>query len=282
MRCRVVHRTRYRYDRPVFLEPHLLRLIPRGDAAQRLLAFDLEIRPSPAGSSLLTDLHGNTVLSVWFSGLVAELTIEARCDVETLRANPFDFLPDRARSVLPVPLAAGDEAVLAGPFLVLPDGLTDRTRELAAGLVRLGAATPRDFLWALTTWFGDNVRPLTRHETGLWAPDTVLERREGACRDLAVCALAACRSVGIPARFVSGYQEGDPEREDGDLHAWIEAWLPGGGWRGYDPTHGLAVADRHVALAAAPHPTDAAPLVGSFRGDGAVASLEHEVRLQMV
>jgi len=201
--------------------------------------------------------------------------------VETLRANPFDFLPDRTRSGLPVPLVPEEAAVLAGPCLAPPAGEQDRARELAAGLVRLGATTPGDFLWALTTWMGDHLRPLTRHEPGLWDPDTVLARGEGACRDLAVCALSACRFVGIPARFVSGYQEGDPEREDGDLHAWIEAWVPGGGWRGYDPTHGLAVADRHVALAAAPDPAGTAPVVGTFRGDGAVVSLDHVVRLAL-
>lgn len=281
MRCRVFHRTRYRYDRPVFLEPHRIRLIPRGDAAQRLLAHHLDIRPLPAGSALVTDLYGNTVLSVWFSDLVTELTIEAACEVETLRANPFDFLADGARSTLPLPLDAEETAVLGGPCLAPPRGAQDRVRALAAGLVGLGAATPGDFLWALTTWFGAHVRPLTRHEPGLWDPDTVLARGEGACRDLAVCALAACRAVGIPSRFVSGYQEGDPDREDGDLHAWIEAWLPGGGWRGYDPTHGLAVADRHVALAAAPDSAGTAPVVGSFRGDGAVAELEHAVRLSL-
>lgn len=281
MRCRVLHRTRYRYDRPVFLEPHRIRLTPRGDAAQRLLSHRLDIHPRPAGSAGLTDLYGNTVLSVWFEAPVSELIIEAACEVETLRTNPFDFLPDATRAGLPVPLGDAEAAVLGGPCLAPPSGAWGRARELAAGLVALGAVTPGDFLWALTAWFGDHVRPLTRHEPGLWDPDTVLARGEGACRDLAVCALAACRSVGIPARFVSGYQEGDPDREDGDLHAWIEAWLPGGGWRGYDPTHGLAVADRHVTLAAAPDPAGAAPVAGSFRGTGAVAGLEHELRLFM-
>jgi transglutaminase-like putative cysteine protease len=128
---------------------------------------------------------------------------------------------------------------------------------------------------------GTNLTPIMRRESGILSPDTVLARGHGACRDLTVCAMAVCRAVGLPARFVSGYQEGDPMFEERDLHAWFEVWLPGGGWRGYDPTHGLAVADRHVALAVAPEPEGAAPVVGAFRGDGASVELSHDVRLEM-
>lgn len=279
MRCRVVHHTRYRYTRPVFLEPHLLRLTPRGDAAQRLVSFTAGIRPEPVGTSLCTDLHGNTVLSVWFDGLTDFLDIDVTCEVTTLRRNPFDFLSDPERPRLPVVLTA-DEAVLA-PCLVPPAIAQPGATALARRLLAEGAVTPRDFSWALVTWMAGNLTPIVRHEPGLLAPDTVLARGRGACRDLTVCAMAACRAVGLPARFVSGYQEGDPERDERDLHAWFETWLPGGGWRGYDPTHGLAVADRHVALAAAPDPEGAAPVVGAFRGDEATVRLGHDVHLEM-
>ena len=77
--------------------------------------------------------------------------------------------------------------------------------------------------------------------------------------------MACCHSAGLAARFVSGYAHVD-DHGDHELHAWAEVYLPGGGWRGYDPTHGLAVADRHVALAAAALPADAAPVSGAFRG----------------
>jgi transglutaminase-like putative cysteine protease len=274
-----VHHTRYRYTRPVSLEPHLLRLTPRGDAAQRLVSVATVIRPEPVGISPCTDLYGNTVLSVWFAGLTDRLDIDVACEVTTLRRNPFDFLPDPARSRLPV-VPATDEAVLA-PCLVPPPVAQPGAIALARRLLEAGADTPQDFPWALVTWMGGNLTPIVRQEPGLLAPDTVLATGRGACRDLAVCAMTACRAVGLPARFVSGYQEGDPDRDERDLHAWFEVWLPGGGWRGYDPTHGLAVSDRHVALAAAPEPEGAAPVVGAFRGDEATVALSHDVRLEM-
>lgn len=91
----------------------------------------------------------------------------------------------------------------------------------------------------------------------------------------------ACRAVGLGARFVSGYQEGDPEQERRDLHAWAEVYLPGGGWRGYDPTHGLAVADRHVALAAGMRPALAAPITGTFRGTGASSRMQTDIKINV-
>jgi transglutaminase-like putative cysteine protease len=74
--------------------------------------------------------------------------------------------------------------------------------------------------------------------------------------------MEACRAVGLATRFVSGYQEGDLSTDDWELHAWAEVYLPGGGWRGYDPTHGLVVSDRHIALVASANPLYTAPVVG--------------------
>ena len=85
--------------------------------------------------------------------------------------------------------------------------------------------------------------------------------------------------MGLAARFASGYAYTD-KPDATDLHAWGEVFLPGGGWRGYDPSQGLAVADRHVTVAAAANPRDAAPVTGTFRGDGVTAALTAEIELQ--
>ena len=281
MICLLSHRTRYEFSRPVFLEPHLLRLLPRPDACQRVRALEVEVSPEPAGRSLCTDLSGNAVLSVWFSGMTDHLDVHVTASVETLRVNPFDYLLEARQSVLPVPFAPG-EALVAAPCLA-HTGLSDgAAAALAARLIRDGADTPQAFTLALLGWMAENLVSTAREEPGLMSPDAVLAAGEGACRDLALCYIAACRHAGIPARFVSGYHEGDPEREERDLHAWAEAWLPGGGWRGFDPSLGLAVADRHVAVAAAADPADAAPVVGTFRGDPPTARLSHAVRFSLV
>ena len=105
--------------------------------------------------------------------------------------------------------------------------------------------------------------------------------RTGACRDLTVLFMECCRSLGLAARFVSGYQEGDKGTDRRYMHAWAEVYLPGGGWRGFDPTHGIAVTDRHVAVASGPTPATAAPISGTFRGTGAIARMEAALRIEV-
>ena len=96
----------------------------------------------------------------------------------------------------------------------------------------------------------------------------------------AVSPARACRSLGIAARFDSGYQA-QADTPDGrrHLHAWPEVFLPGLGWRGFDPTHGIAVTDGHVALCAAPDQADTMPVEGGFYGEGITATLDYRVEI---
>src|SRR6516225_8438153 len=98
--------------------------------------------------------------------------------------------------------------------------------------------------------------------------------------DLTVLFISACRSLGIAARFVSGYQA-HAESQDGrrHLHAWPEVFLPGRGWRGFDATHGTVVNDGHVALCAAPEQSATMPIEGGFFGDGITAALDYHVQI---
>lgn len=88
---------------------------------------------------------------------------------------------------------------------------------------------------------------------------------------------AAVRSQGLATRFVSGYAEGDPDKRLKDLHAWTEVFLPGAGWRGFDPSSGLACADRHIPLEASPEPPGAAVLSGRYGTAVAGSRLDAEV-----
>lgn len=245
------------------------------------MSLDVAIDPVPAGQCVIEDFFGNAVLSVWFAELTSHLDLRVTATVDTLRVNPFDYLIDTRENALPVPLSP-TEALAAGACLARVSLPCGEAAALAERLRRDGAAAPQAFALALLGWMADNLAPTTREEPGLLSPDAVLGAGGGACRDLALCYIAACRHVGLPARFVSGYHEGDPDREDRDLHAWAEVWLPGGGWRGFDPSLGLAVADRHLVVAAAADPADAAPVVGTFRGDAPQPRLDHAIRLEMV
>jgi transglutaminase-like putative cysteine protease len=262
MHFSVVHTTSYRYDAAVHLEPHTFRLRPRDDSAQKLLRHALTITPIPAGRADLLDRENNIVTQAWFTGDVRSLEIRSEFEVETLRHNPFDFL--LAQSDRHLPLC--DEAT--GPVAVFARSVADSVSRQTI-----------PFLSSLTQTINRTVRQIVRREGSPNSPESTLSASEGSCRDLAVLFCAACRSVGLTARFVSGYEREASLQETGDLHAWAEVYLDGGGWRGFDPSRGLAVADTHVAIAASTDPRLAAPVTGVFRGS-ARSTLDYQIAMQ--
>lgn len=275
---RIRHRTIYRFSEEVFLEPHTVRLRPRCDTFQKLHDFRISIDPSPTGSSEGSDPEGNQAAVLWFGETTGRLEILTEATVETLRPNPFDyFITHAAATTLPVSYPTADESVLA-PYRQAPgeEGVRDLAGELGG---RAGQDTLA-FLNHLNTKIYRDWGVVVREEGAPLPPGETLKREEGSCRDLTVLFMAVCREAGIACRFVSGYQEGDPEQARRYLHAWPEVYLPGAGWRGYDPTHGLAVSDRHVALASGAAPEAASPTFGSFRGTGVSSTMEVDLEIE--
>lgn len=277
MHFEIAHTTTYRYNREVFPEPHVFRLRPRSDPAQSLEGFSIRVTPEPAGMAEGLDGWGNPVAWTWFSGMTEELEVVTEARVSTHRTNPFDYLPDAERRDLPV--RYGDDASALVPYLA--EGPSSAAAGLAQDVRDETGPNLLDFLRGVTDRLYEDIDVIIREEGDAWGPDETLERGEGSCRDLTVVYCAACRAQGVAARFVSGYQEGDPDQRDRYLHAWAEVYVPGGGWRGYDPTLGLAVADRHVALAAAADPAGAAPTAGTVRGTGATAEMDARIELRV-
>jgi transglutaminase-like putative cysteine protease len=272
------HTTEYRFTRPVFFEPHRLRFCPRNDGSQRVVRFDLQIDPTPAGTTQALDADGNLVTVAWFSELHDRMVIRATSEVETLRENPYDYLVTPQNGRLPIGYQPWEVAQL-GPSLrrtAVPIHV-DPSRELAVQLRDASRGEVVPFLSRLTETICHRFKRVQRDEGSPWPPATTIEQRQGACRDLAVLWIDICRSVGLAARFVSGYYEGDVTRDKHYLHAWAEAYLPGAGWRGFDPTNGLAISDRHVAVAASADPQHAAPVTATYRGNNVEAELYAEV-----
>jgi transglutaminase-like putative cysteine protease len=261
MRFSIAHTTRYCYDAPVHLEPHIFRLRPRDDGAQRLLRYSLAITPAPAGRADLLDREGNVVTQVWFTGEVRSLEVRSQFEAETTRENPFDFLLAQSDRNLP---GRDEQGRVADYARAIAEGARHQTIP---------------FLTALTQSINSNVRQTVRREGAPLAADATLAAGEGSCRDLAVLFCASCRAVGLTARFVSGYEREASLQENGELHAWAEVYLDGGGWRGFDPSRGLAVAASHVAVAASADPRLAAPVTGSFRGS-ARGTMEFQIAMQ--
>ena len=273
LRIHIRHDTTYRYRTPVQLGQQLIRLHPRPDGGLRIRRGGLVIRPRPAGCAEGLDAEGNVVTQAWFWDPVEELHIRSAWEVDTLRDNPFDFLvtePDvlRLPARYPVRMAATLASSCsvpppAGPVAALADEVASRTQRHTL-----------DFLSALALTLYENLKQERRETGDPLSPEETLARGGGACRDLAVLFMAACRSQGLAARFVSGYWLAGPEQGPPALHAWAEVFLPGAGWRGFDPSVGLAVAEHHVPVAAAAAPAEAAAVSGAFWGKEAGGTLE--------
>jgi transglutaminase-like putative cysteine protease len=279
LHVQVRHVTRYTYSKAVFCEPLTLRLQPRDDAAQRVESYALQVMPAAAGVSAGLDVHDNRTAKVWFQGLTSTLIITSDAVVETLRTNPFDFLLDREASRLPHQLQGPREPLL--DYYAQPEGDSPGVRQLAVEVLAEVERQTVGFICRLTDRIYHECETVVReHGPALKAEETWKLRR-GACRDQAVLFNEACRAVALPARFVSGYSLSEiGESEERHLHAWSEVFLPGAGWRGFDPTTGLAVAEEHVAVATGRLPHHAAPTCGIFRGTGATSSIETQIVLR--
>jgi transglutaminase-like putative cysteine protease len=255
------HLTRYKYKAPVFLEPHVLRLRPATDACQSLRKFKLKITPAPAGRTESVDIEGNDATQVWFEAAAGSLTIDAFAEVESLRENPFDYLWDGPSTL---PLRYRDE--LRGPLALYTGSRTPGKVSALADEAAVAAGRNAQFFpLSLARLIHERCRQVSREFGEPLLPEETLKRGEGSCRDLSLLFIEAARSKGYGARFVSGYGCGNDGVDD--LHAWAELYLPGGGWRGFEPSTGLAVADRHIVLARSASPQLAAPVHGAYRGN---------------
>ncbi len=279
MRVEIDHVTRLRYSQPVFCEPMTIRLRPRANAFQQLQQFRVSVEPKPAGVADVLDAEGNAVMIAWFNSATDRLMVRTQAVVDLCLTNPFAFLLAPRGQTLPCEFTAEERRWLH--FYQLPDAMA-----VAGGVRNLAESLRHDVKGdaiAFLTGLAERIREhckLTQRSVGPpWPAERTLTERSGACRDLAVLFNEACRAVGLPARFVSGYQIDEPEESARQLHAWSEVYLPGAGWRAFDPSLGLAVADRHVALVAARTPDAAAPTQGTFRGTASV-ELEAEIEIR--
>lgn len=269
MLYQISHTTTYAYSDAVSLQPHLIRLQARSDGWQTLKMFSLQVTPIPIAQSELTDLDGNTFIKVWFSlELTKSLNVQVLSQASTHQSNPFNYLVEPWAIALPIDYPTSLFKQLQ-PYLGSTDGIA---LQLAYEIAELSGNNVAQFLNELTQRIYTSCQYVIRETGNPYPPGLTWTQKQGSCRDLTVLFIEVCRAIGLAARFVSGYQEGDPEHPDRYLHAWAEVYLPGAGWRGYDPTHGLAVSDRHIALAASAVPDYTAPIVGKVTRSGGVQS----------
>ncbi len=258
------HTTAYTYDRAVILEPHTIHLTPRADSYRRLIEHTLTIIPEPDGVSVNLDHNGSLSHLVWFKRPASALTVVSCVVLELNEFNPFDFIVYPPNCVdLPMQYPALMHSQLKPCMLNQP--VHEGVKEFALSALRASKNNVVEFSSLLCRKVREECAYETRDKGEPHLPEKVLSHRRGSCRDLAVLYVAAARAAGLAARFVSGYYF-DQSPKHPQLHAWAEVYIPGGGWRGYDPTLGLACYGHHIALAAGVLPSETAAVGGTFLG----------------
>ncbi|HVH97545.1 MAG TPA: transglutaminase family protein [Enhygromyxa sp.] len=276
MRLLVQHRSRYRYPEPALLGTHTLRLHPASHAKASVETYRLSCEQ--AERTLWTiDPHGNRVaqLSFPWPERVRELDILVEMAVEIRPVNPFDFFVDHRVEQLGFEYPPEYRSEL-GPFLTLDEPALATGPLFEAFLAEQPSeGSTVEALVEINRRTNARINYVIREEPGVWTPEQTLAQGRGSCRDSAMLLVALLRRRGIAARFVSGYliqvtDEGMlPDLPKGldhdvvDLHAWAEAYIPGGGWIGLDATSGLLASEGHIPLASASTPALAAPLYGT-------------------
>ena len=261
MKVTLRHTTRLDYDTDVVESVMDARLGPRSDEDQRWGRF--ELRTSPVGAvRRYADAFGNIGHLISVAAPHRHVEVVTVGEIETLLADPF-ALPRAA----PSPLEPGELADYLQPSLLIPNDpglamLASAHRPLAPAAAFDSVSDLMHLVYREFTYTSD----VTTVSTTV---ADLLATRTGVCQDLAHVLVGLCRSIGIPARYVSGYivtGADGPKRGAGHSHAWADAWTPTHGWRGFDPTNDVLASEHHVKMAVGRDYRDVPPTQGTFRG----------------
>jgi transglutaminase-like putative cysteine protease len=265
-RLQISHLTEYRFPGPVQLMPHRLLLRPRENHNVRIESSMLEIFPAHS-VQWKRDVLDNSVAVVGIAQPTDLLRIASTVVIQHYEENPFDFRMDDYALMHPFAYTESDRIEL-DPFLrsVYPDDREEVNRWLDDSGWRHPTPT-FNLLDQINREIAAGFAYQIREEQGVQSVGETLRRRSGSCRDFAALFTEACRQLGLASRFVSGYLftwAGDTD--NASTHAWAEVYLPGAGWKGFDPTIGEVTGDRHIAVAVARHPEAVPPVAGDFVG----------------
>ncbi len=296
MLLHVTHETRYEYAPPVETAQHLAHLKPLATDSQRLVSHKLSIDPPPAQRSEQADLYGNTRAFFALEATHDKLVVTAESVVETsvpvlppavARELPWEAVRERFRFRKDATFDAASEFVFPSPYVPRHDDFTAYAR---ASFVPGRPAF--DVAMDLTErMYEDFAYDADSTEINTPAVEA-LAQRKGVCQDFAHIMIACFRTMGLPARYVSGYlltqpPPGQPRLVGADAsHAWVSVYLPGegnsaGGWADFDPTNGRQPGEDYVTLAIGRDYSDVSPMRGVLHG-GARHTLRVGVTVQPV
>lgn len=266
-RFKVIHQTTYEYSEDVHLGAHTLRLRPREGHDQHLESSTLSISPKTE-LRWHRDIESNSIAIARFTDVSSKLQIECNSIIQKLDVLPQNFIIEDYAVKYPFSYPIEDSITLA-PYL---RHNSNEDYQHIKNWLKSAWATQKpvqtfELLLSMNQYIYQTVNYVKRDEEGVQSSKTTLTENEGSCRDFANLFIDAARFLGFAARFVSGYvHTEDADHLSGTTHAWAEVFIPGAGWKGFDPTHGCLVGVNHIAVAVSRLPELVPAVAGAFWG----------------
>jgi uncharacterized protein (DUF2126 family)/transglutaminase-like putative cysteine protease len=292
----ISHKTAYKFDRSVKLSPHIFRLRPAAHSRTQIEGYSFKIFPENHFINWQQDPFGNYQARVVFPEPSTELRIEVEVIAKLQVINPFDFFVEEYAAKFPFKYETILQKELT-PYLETKD-VGELTRRFIEQMSVKKDINTVDFLVYANQQVYNGLKYNIRLETGVQTCEETLTLGSGSCRDFAWLLVQVLRSFGLATRFVSGYLvqltsdvksldgPSGPEADFTDLHAWVEAYVPGAGWIGLDPTSGLFASEGHIPLCCTPDYASASPITGAtdvcnvtFEFDNSVFRIHEDPRV---
>lgn len=268
-RLKIVHLTEYQFATFVTLQPHRLLLRPRESHTLRIESAKLTIEPEHT-IRWSRDALNNSVAVVSFLEASDLVRIVNEVSVRVYEDTPLDFVVEEYAVSYPFDYAPGElPDLMAFRQSVYPDDEA-AVKQWLEGLDSFsGEIETYVLLDRMNRDISAKFTYQSREAPGVQTPAFTLKSGSGSCRDFAALFMEGCRHLGLASRFVSGYVDiSETSEADSTTHAWAEVYLPGPGWKGFDPTSGELTDNHHIPIAVARHPEAVPPVAGSFVGPG--------------
>lgn len=266
-RLKILHRTYYNYSSLVRLDPHALRLRPKEGHELRIESSSLKISPD-ASLNWHRDVEDNSVAIATFDSPTRQLSIDSEIIIQQFNQAPLDFIVADYAINYPFEYGPEDRVVLS-PYLLISESAI--SQQLFDWIKTIWTPSARiqtySLLYQLCLHMNQTLSYKIREEQGVQSARQTILSGSGSCRDYANLFIEISRHLGLAARFVSGYLKTPPSADDlGATHAWAEVYLPGAGWKGFDPTSGEIAGSNHIPVAVARLAESVPPVAGAFIG----------------
>ncbi len=278
-RIRITHVTEYHYHLPVTFGPHCALLRPREGHDLHIDSSRLKIEPN-ANVRWLRDIYGNSIAMITFTEPGQKLRLFSEVNVDLYDDTPIDCIIDPIAQSYPFQYDATEQVEVISYRLSSYPHDGPAIQAWLLDLYRPGQLiSTSELLNNLNTHIFKSFQYRHREEAGVQLPCRTIALGTGSCRDFAVFMMEAARHWGFASRFVTGYIQME-DGQHGATHAWTEIYIPGAGWRGFDPTNNKPAGNEHVSVAVAREHHKACPLSGTWEGpQGAWDRMEVSVQV---